>query len=51
LKGSLIRIPENRISSVGLSELHFGRELIEGVYYLHVYDENGVLESIQLVKL
>ena len=51
LKGSLIRIPENRISSIGLSELHFGRELIEGVYYLHVYDENGVLESIQLVKL
>jgi hypothetical protein len=51
LKGSLITIPENIISAVGTSELHFGRELIEGVYYLHVYDESGVLESIQLIKL
>ena len=51
LKGTLIATPQNTVSSVGLSELQFGSNLTEGIYYLHVYDEKGVIESIQLVKL
>ena len=51
LKGTLIEIPENTISSTGLSEVRIGKDLVNGVYYLHVYSEKGSIESIQLIKL
>ena len=37
LKGTLIEIPDNVISSTGLSEVRLGKDLIKGIYYLHVY--------------
>ena len=51
LKGTLIEIPENVISPSGLSEVRLGKNLIKGIYYLHVYSESGGIESIQLIKL
>lgn len=51
LKGTLIEIPENVISSSGLSEVRLGNDLINGIYYLHIYCESGWAESIQLIKL
>ena len=51
LKGTLIEIPDNVISSTGLSEVRLGKDLIQGIYYLHVYSESGGIESIQLIKL
>ena len=50
LKGTLIEIPDNVISSTGLSEVRLGKDLIKGIYYLHVYSESGGIESIQLIK-
>ena len=51
LKGTLIELPENVISSSGLSEVRLGNDLINGIYYLHILCESGWAESIQLIKL
>jgi hypothetical protein len=48
LKGSLMSISEYE---QGQSAFMIGKDLPKGVYYLHVYNNTGYLELIQLIKL
>jgi hypothetical protein len=51
LKGTLISIPRDQVSADGTNEIRLGTDLVKGIYYLHIFAEGGVLETIQLVKL